>query len=378
MARYIPPWAFELIITYRNNGLTKDEINQIFYSEFPEISKRAVRHWTRSYFNNNYKTETIQNHRYGIEPKSIVPLNSQREIFFEEVKELHKKIEREDRLLKIVNSQDSHIEDTDPALIELRNQIVSEFKPDIFPILMDDIDNKLISPHEPSHNLLGYGEDFKDVGVQATLDLTEIIASSIRSVVGRECILVDGGGNHNDWLLRLLSKPEARPFASNFFKQYFEILKQYNVHWVDGHKNAYLPITDSFIFMHGRSARKGYGSTSKSYLNKYEGEYSICAGHSHRQETVWSHPSPKTGERYFANICGTLGNLQPDYAKSDYLGHNWGFSLVSVPVSGMKLATVEDIVIYLVEGYYTTYWRGKIYREKATKEWRWTNPYTEN
>lgn len=93
-------------------------------------------------------------------------------------------------------------------------------------------------------------------------------------------------------------------------------------------------------------------------------------------EWVQSKPDPDTGLKTFVAICGTLGNIRPEYMRGRYIGHVWGFNCISIPPSG-RGGVPENVDIWLEDEYYQCQWRGKLYRERATRDWEWLNPFRE-
>lgn len=382
---FVATWLSSVIFDYYvTKGIPQDkqqikECNEYFYKKYPEVSQRTIRRSTQAIRENNYRLEMSQSH-YTVEPAgSIVPGQySKKREYIERMKELIARCKREHRLIRLANVQDGHREHADPALLDLVLMVLQDFDPDYVPMMCDMVDNSLFAPyiHGEKYYLNAGGMNISQAMLafeEDTLDYARCISAITRP----ETIKPTWLGNHEAWILRFLN--DQKFAAGYFFDNFFAKLAKYDVLWTEGDTHIELPVTDNVIALHGWTSRSGsYGATANGYLNHYGGTLSGFAGHSHRQETVWSKPHPNTGGQNFWNICGTLGTVRPDYLQHRFTGHVQGFSLAYLAPEGNLGHSIQDVRIQYRDGYYECNVSGKFYRNQATKEPEFLNPFVES
>jgi hypothetical protein len=386
---FVAPWlAQEIKAYYQLHGLptTPQQVeacNQYFYRQHPQTSQRTLRKATQAVRQNRYRTELSSPHYTAMPTTGIVPLKySQYDEYIEQMRELLRRCQKEQRPLRLMNIQDGHKEQSDPALWDLVLLIMQDFNPDYVPIMADMVDNTLLAPKMHGTSYYQVSVDLPSTFDESSSTSRAMIAfeeatldwlNAINQVTGPETIKPAWLGNHEIWLLRYLhDNPEASGY---FFKHFFERLRTAGGLWVEGDTRKELPVTNNVIAVHGWTVKGGnYGSTANGYLQQYGNHLSVFAGHTHRQETVWGKPHPYTGGRNFVNVCGTLATLRPAYRQHAYTGHNYGFTLAYLAPSGNVGHHLVDVMIYRVNDWYEARVGTSLYRMKATVAEDYGNP----
>lgn len=358
--------------------------NEYFYRKYPEVSQRTIRTATYAVRVNEYRIVSTQPHYMAMPVSGIVPAQfSDYNEYIERMKGLITKCASSHRRIRVANIQDGHRETADPAVFNLVLKVLDDFDPDYVPQMCDMVDNTLFAPytHGTSYmqsNISITGDNSGMSAVSHAMKAFEFgsleWARNVREVVRKETLLPVWLGNHEVWILRYLQ--ERQEAAGYFFENFFGKLKALDVLWTEGDTRKELPLTDNVFAIHGWASGNQPGATAMKYMRHYDSQISLFAGHSHRQETLWSKPNINTGGQNFINICGTLGTTRPDYRQQGYTGHNLGFSLAWIAPEGNIGHTVEDIRIGYANGYYRCYYNGELYQEKATREPEFTNPFT--
>lgn len=371
-AAYIPSWAIDVFSGLETNSIDKNvsDFNKFMYTHFPEVNTRTVRRWTQAYLSGDYRTKLVTSHYHILPAVSIVPdIYSDEDVYTRQLKELYTRCNKEKRAIRIANIQDIHANNTDQGLLNLALQIVEDYEPDYVPYFGDWIDNTLLSTHPPTYYNKGVKLPEDTDGMLVFEELSLDLIKAFNSVTPEHTIRPYLLGNHEAWMFRQLM--ESQQFAVYAIHNYLTKVKKEGVLWVKGDQKKFLKITDMLWVSHGWLSRQGLGATANAYLRKLYYDICLILGHSHRMETIWSPPKPRTGEQVFVAVSGTLGNLRPEYTREDYLGHHWGFQLVNMPIKGSKGAEVEEVRIMQDGKFYVTRWRGKLYKEKVQREWAW-------
>lgn len=389
---FVGDWLVGTIQNYhRDHGVpaSNTEINRLhkfLYRTYPEISQRTLRQAALAVREDNYRTKLVSGHYMAMPSYGIVPKRfSKKAEYIERMKELIAQCAHNRRRIRVANVQDGHREHSDPALWDLMLMVMEDFDPDYVPMMCDMVDNTLFADytHGTSYYQAGVktedGEPEDSPTSKAMIAFEEGVldyACAVRQIVRKETITPTWLGNHEVWILRYLHQNEHG--LGYFFENFFPKIAKYDVLWTDGDTHKELPITDNVIAIHGWASRNSYpGATAVAYMRQYDSNLSVFAGHSHRQETIWTRPHPHTGGQNFINICGTLGDLRAAYAQYGYSGHNWGFSLAEIMPHGNIGHSITDVRVYYREGFYECNYNGKLYRNRATKEPNFVNPFRE-
>lgn len=365
---FVPPDILPIYQTLssENGWQTTTEYNQWFYAHKPTIPKSSVKRWSRAFVTGKAHSVTPDWHIFYKENQSIVP-DSFSALQDGQFSAAQEQLEKEG-VIRYVNISDFHQPFGDGALLSLAGQIITDFKPNVFPFFSDWLDMSRFSLHAVKPSTVRNGNKPINKYDEFT-NFSTVLINFISTCLPENCIRLNLWGNHENWILRYLlniSSGQDLDLVEWYITKYFELLKKHNILWVEADRNQFLPLTEHFWIGHGNKSRNGEGATARMYLNQMRGAVSIAAGHSHRQEVLWL-KTPR--EEHFCAVAGTLGVLRPAYAHHSFMGHNWGFQVITHPTKGWKGAAVEDIRIYYEEGYYLAHWRGKEYSEKATVQY---------
>lgn len=371
--------------------VTPEELNNVLYTTFPDISKRSLRSYSHAYRKKTHTDTLIRPHytNDNFVTATLIPHNVENKDWPTWVSRV-KALQKQNDFLRIANIQDVHMEHADAALVSMCLEIVKDFDPHLVPVMCDVVDNSIFSPRR--HGSSYYNattevidasvfyeereEDFKFNSVSHAIRVFEKLTmhyiDGVRTVAPN-AVLFTLLGNHEAWALHFIQQfPEV---ASMYLPRFFKLLKEREVLWPRASSQRELPLSDSVIALHGWSVRKSaYASNANNYLRYYEG-MSVIAGHSHVMETAWSKPNFSTGGRNFAAVCGTLGTTRPAYMQGGYLAHTQGIQLIQIAKSGNIGHSVEDVYIHLKDGHYFARANGKEYRQKAANIVKY-NPFT--
>lgn len=375
---YVPRLYLDAISSLVATGSMQSRtLNQKFQELFPGVPRSTRNRWIRSVLGGTAHDTTPSWHRRTEEPKSIVPrrfsaLASGR--YLDERKRW-----AADGEIRLVNMTCLHRPLGDGALISLAMQIIHDFKPNILPAMTDWLHMNRFSQHPPRPQTFvpEIPREFDEEGkptprVNKFKELKTLSVETIdmfRTVTPKNCTYLNMWGNHEHWvlreLLRITQMTNDTDLVENFVDDTFQMFEDKDVLWCEMDERRFLPLTKHLILAHGWLARGGQnaGVTANAYLNKFKGQVSIAAGHTHRQEVEWM-KGPRS--EHFAAVAGTMGLLRNVYNGKDFVSHNWGFQLITHPMEGWKGADVENVRFYYKNGYYMAKWRGREYSEKAT------------
>lgn len=369
---YLPSWILQDIESWQG---TRDALNQALYLKYPHVSKRSIRRYTQAYFNDNYITQLVKPSYTvdGFLRKTIVP-KSYEQSGWEEYINRVKSLLRKDRIVRLANIQDVHIETADPALLQLVGDLIAFWQPDVVPVMCDIVDNLLFSKwrHGGSYHinfeLVDIDSDLQDYGSDAiaypmflrlTMHYIDFVQAANQNVDAIYPVVL---GNHEAWALQHIY--ENPQIAALFFSDFFKQLEKRSVLWARSSSIRELPLTDNVLLLHGWSTRQD--NNAKVYLKHYEG-MSVVAGHSHRADVAYSRPYFNTGGRNFAAITGTLGTLTPQYRHGGYVNHDRAVQFIEVAPRGNIGHVVHTIYIHHVANYYEARFLGKTFRVQTSK-----------
>lgn len=365
---FVPPDILDTLIHLNAlNGWSDTRLyNNYLYTNKPNIPRSSVKRWTKAFVDGRAHSETPTWHTYYRDTTSILS-EKYSDVSNGKYKEEREKWAR-DGYIRYVNISDFHRPNNDNALLLLALQIIKDYQPNVFPFYSDWFDMNAFKPH-PTRPFEAGNKNTPNKYTEFEQLITET-TDLIVSVLPKNCSRLNLWGNHENWILKRLLNI-ASTHAENdlmewVIEKFFTLFQKYNVLWLEADANKYIPLTEHFWVGHGDKSRQGLGATARAYLNETVGAVSIAAGHSHRQEVLFQ-KSPVA--EHFAAIAGTMGNLQPNYARAGAMGHNWGFQLITHPFVGWEGVAVEDIRINYRDGYYISFWRGQEYSQKANWEY---------
>lgn len=376
---YVPPEILELFQTLQEQHGWTDvrDFNKYIRDNKPNVPKSTRKRWSRAFIDGRAHTETPTWHVRYRDTSSIVPekYSALRGGQFREAQETW----RREKWIKYANVGDLHRPLGDGALLSLALEIIQDFEPNAIPYFSDWLDMDRFKPHatKPGDAVETIIDETAYAPRRNKYDefeqLCEETITAFDSVLPEGCVKLNLFGNHEIWILRHLmglqntrSEQSDPDLVERVINQFFDMFQSHNILWVEADRHRYVPLCEHLWVGHGHKAKGGEGATARAYMNQVRGDVSIAVGHSHRQEIIWS-KTPR--EEHFYAVAGTLGRIRPAYAQHEFLGHNWGFQLITQPFNGWKGATVEDIRIFYKDGFYVTNWRGKEYSQQATLEY---------
>lgn len=369
--------ALQQLQAEKNFGSDPKKYNTWLMQNRPSVPRSTRTRWVRAFIKGLAHSVTPTWHTRYREDMSLVPKH------FSVLRTERLQAEREKWMksggIRYANISDFHRPHGDGALITLGLRIVQDFQPNIMPAFSDWLDMDRFSQHAKKSG--SYTVEFDDDAEQSTQRRNKIreleqlsleTLNIVKSYIPETCSLLNVWGNHEQWLLRYIinmnsATPGSDDFAEYFIENYFKMLDDNGVMWIEGDRNHWFPITREFWIAHGHRAKGGANKTPIAYLNYTKFAASIAVGHTHRQEVVFQEV-PYVGQRFCA-VAGTLGPVQPFYASRDFLGHSWGFQLIEHPVEGCKGSHVEDVRIHYRDGYYVARAFGKEYSEPSTVQY---------
>lgn len=371
---YIPPEILSVFkgLQQEHGWTDAGKYNEYIRKNMPTVPRSTMTRWTRSFVSGESHSVTPEWHTRYRSNETFVPSR------FSALRNGRLTAERDKWKnaggIRYANISDFHRPFTDGALLTLGMDVIKDFEPNIFPAFSDWLDMDRFNQHAPKPSTAVTTFEDSETGDRRKNRLTELKELSLETIemvqeaVPKDCTFINVWGNHENWLLRYLlniqqSYNGGDDFVDYFISDYFGLLDKKNILWVEGERNFWLPITRQFWIAHGHKSRSGSGKTGSAYLTANRFCASVAVGHTHRQEVV-TVPVPYDGYR-FAAVAGTMGQLQPNYASREFLGHNWGFQLIEHPLEGSKGAHVEDVRIIHQDGYYVCKAYGKEYSQKA-------------